>query len=369
MSRKYDLELVKLIQEKQYTGIKRDVEITIKPIPDCEIEGAMDPRLYQTQKKIALLTRLIPKRLLTFDTSPKSIRRLRKMFNGIDSTPIVDEKIEELFFTVAADDGYEIPMVRFQTEKPIEKSPVLYFIHGGGFFAGSIDVIREALRFFVQRTNMIAVGIDYRLAPENPYPIGHKDCYTGLKWLKNNVEKWGADEKSLFVAGDSAGGNLAAYCTNRAIEDKSEMVCGQILLYPTVNMAGIKDQYTDFDINQDINIYQKQEKVIKPGIEVFSNLTAGLADILGTTDLKNIYLTPYFSVSPKTPPTFISSGEHDYLTIESLAYAKKLKDLNVETHFTLYEGMGHAYIDNIGNYPQAEDCINDISDFIRKYRK
>lgn len=369
MVRKYDINLVHTIREKQYTEIRRDVPVIIKPIPDCDIKGAMDPRLYHNSKKISLIMRFLPKSLLKMDMSPKSISRLRKMFNGVDYTPIVEEPIEEFQFTIKADDGFNIPMTRFSSQKQLDNSPVLYFIHGGGFFAGSTDVIREALRLFVSQTNMIAVSIDYRLAPENPFPIGHTDCYTGLRWLVDNVSEWKADPTNIFVAGDSAGGNLTAYCCNRNIEEERDDIAGQILLYPTLNMGGLKDQYTTFDIDKDIAIYPKQKNVIRPGIEAFNGLSSGLSDILGTKDTLTKYLSPYVSVSEKNPVTMITSGEHDFLTIESLAYAKKLIDLGIDTTFTLYEGMGHAYIDHIGNYPQAEDCVTDISDFVKKNRR
>ena len=369
MTRTYDNYLVTTIKEKQYISTIRDVETTVKPIPDCDIEGAMDPRLYKSQRKISFLMQLLPKNLFKFDYSPKSISRLRSMFNGINSTPITTTKINEYPFTAKAEDGYDIPMIRFQSDAPIKNSPILYYIHGGAFLAGSIDVIREALRTFVEKTNMIAVAIDYRLAPEFPFPIGHKDCYSGFQEVVKQASSWGGNIKSIFVAGDSAGGNLALYCSNRNLEDHKQEVCGQILLYPTVNMAGIKDQYTEFDIEKDIAIYPKQRKTILPAITVFNNLSEGLSQVLQTKELNNIYLSPYSSVSPNLPPTFISVGEHDYLSIESLAYAKKLIDVNVETKVTFYKGMGHAYIDQIGHFPQAEDCIDDISTFVKKHRR
>lgn len=149
----------------------------------------MDPRLYQNSKKISLIMRFLPKSLLKMDMSPKSISRLRKMFNGVDYTPIVEETIEEFQFTIKADDGFNIPMTRF-----LHKNNLIilqfFILFTEEAFAGSTDVIREALRLFVSQTNMIAVSIDYRLAPENPFPIGHTDCYTGLRWLVDNVSEW-----------------------------------------------------------------------------------------------------------------------------------------------------------------------------------
>lgn len=368
MSRKYEKSLVKAIEEKQYKENRRGVEIIVKPIPDFEGKGAMDPRLLKSTKKMNLMMKFMPKNLMKMDGSPKSIERLRKIFNNVDSTEIITDNFTRERTTVKAEDGYDIPISIFKSDTPMENAPILYFIHGGGFFAGSTDVVAEALKLFVTTTNMIAVGVDYRLAPENPYPTGHKDCYSVLKWIGENAESFGGDSKNIFVGGDSAGGNLTLYCSNRSIEDNLELVRGQLLFYPTVNMGGVKDENTEFTI-ADIDIYPDHEKYIKPGIEMFSQATSSLGDILGSdAEIMTKYLTPYMDVSKKSPVTFISSGEHDFLTIESLAYAKKLKDLGVDTTFTYYCGLGHAYLDHIGNYPQAEDCVNDIGDFIRKNR-
>ncbi|WP_099224415.1 alpha/beta hydrolase [Listeria costaricensis] len=367
MSRKYEQQLVTAIKEKAYHTTRRGVDIIVKPIPDFDEKGAMDPRLLKSSKKMSLMMKFMPKSLMKMDSSPKSIQRLRKIFNHVDSTEIISSGFKRDNRTVKADDGYEIPISIFKSDTPLENAPILYFIHGGGFFAGSTDVVAEALKLFVTTTNMIAVGVDYRLAPENPYPAGHNDCYTVLKWLGDNAEAIGGDARNIFVGGDSAGGNLTLYCSNRSLEDGLNLVRGQLLFYPTVNMGGVKDADTAFSIT-DIDIYPKHEKYIKPGIEMFSQATNSLSDLLGTTEVMTKYLTPYMDVSKDSPVTFISSGEHDFLTIESLAYAKKLNQLGVETTFTYYCGLGHAYLDHIGNYPQAEDCVADIGEFIKKNR-
>ena len=367
MTQQYDKKLVTIIREKQYQEIKRGVEITVKPIPDFEGKGAMDPRLLKSSKKMAMMMKFMPKNLMKMDASPKSVKRLRKIFNNVDSTEMVTDGFTRENRQVKAEDGFEIPISIFKSDSPMPNSPILYFIHGGGFFAGSTEVVAEALKLFVSQTNMIAVSVDYRLAPENPFPIGHNDCYSVLKWLGENAESIGGDPNNIFVGGDSAGGNLTLYCSNRSIEDNLNLVRGQLLFYPTVNMGNVEDDNTKFTID-DIDMYPDHEKYIRPGIEMFSQATSSLSDMLGTTEIMTKYLTPYMEVSEKSPVTFISSGEHDFLTIESLAYAKKLKDLGVDTTFTYYCGLGHAYLDHVGNYPQAEDCVLDIGEFIRKNR-
>ncbi|EFS03578.1 alpha/beta hydrolase domain-containing protein [Listeria seeligeri FSL S4-171] len=367
MERKYPESLVADIKKKQEVVMVDDVKVIVKNIPDCDIKGAADPRLYKEMKKMALISNFIPKSAFKMDASPKSLARLRKMFNSIDSYPMVKEEIEITEEKITANDGYDIPMYCFKTKTPMENSPILYFIHGGGFFAGSVDVVTEALKLFVVKTNMIAFSIDYRLAPENPYPIGHEDCYAGLNWIYENADRHGGDATNIFVAGDSAGGNLTQYCTNRALEDDTKMVKGQMLLYPTVNMGGVKDEHVNYNKDK-FDIYPKHAKVINMSLDMMVGATEGLGDFLGTKDLMNKYLTPYMDVSPNLPPTFLTVGEHDFLKVETLAYARKLKFAGVDTKTVVYKGLGHAYIDKVGYYPQSEDCIQEIIDFILKYK-
>ena len=94
-----------------------------------------------------------------------------------------------------------------------------------------------------------------------------------------------------------------------------------------------------------------------------------MEDILKTKDIQNKYLTPYMMDVHGLPPTLITVGQHDFLNIECLAYAKKLNDAHVDTTTIVYKGMGHAYGDNIGVYPQSEDCAIEMGKFIEKYSK
>ena len=363
MSRKYSERLVDEIRNKQYETNVRGVDVVMKPIPDCDIKGAMDPRLYDNSKKMSFIMKFLPKKMMKI--SAKNIDRLRKPFNNVDSTNFVkNTKSEKL--TVKAEDGYDIPVTIFKGNKTLDHAPILYFIHGGGFFAGSTDVVSEALRFIVNETGIIAIGCDYRLAPENPYPIWHQDTYSVLEWIYNHADELGGDKNNIFVAGDSAGGNLTAYCTNRSLDENKPYVKGQIILYPTLNMGGVVDEYTKFDIDN-FEIYDKHRKIIEPGLTMFAKAADSLNEIIGTDNVMVKYLTPYMDVSDKLPVTMFTCGEHDALITETLAYAKKMTDLGNKPEFTIYKGMGHAYIDHMGNYPQAEDCAHDIGDYILRH--
>lgn len=368
MVKKYADSLVSKIKEKEYHKIINDVDILVKPIPDCNIPGAMDPRLYASTKKMVFLIKFMPKSLMKMDASPKSIARLRKMFNSVDSTPMVQGDIVVENHLCVTRDGYQMPIISYTPRIRNKNVPILYYIHGGGFFAGHHGVVEEAMKLLVEKTGIAVFSVDYRLAPENPYPTGHEDCYEGLKWVHENANLVDGDSESIFIAGDSAGGNLTQYCTNKALEDGLSYVKGQMLLYPTVNMGGVSDKYVDFDINK-IEIYDKHAKAINLSLGMLGDSSSMLQDLLGTDDILNKYLTPYSDVSPNLPPTFLTVGEHDFLAIETLAYARKLVKAGVDTTTVLYKGLGHAYIDHVGNYPQSEDCIDEMGRFIQKYAR
>lgn len=308
MSRKYSQELLdKIIERQEIVNIK-GAEVLVKKLPDSDERGAMDPRLYKDMKKQITLMKFMPKSLLKMNTSPKSIGKLRKMFGEIKSNSIVE------------------------------------------------------------KTDTLAISVDYRLCPENPYPTGHEDCYSVLKWIYDNTESLGGNKNNIFVAGDSAGGNLTQYCTTKDMEQGLGMVKGQLLLYPTLNMAKVEDEFFKWS-RDEYEIAPKYKAGIEMILGMFEGLSGDLGEILGTTDIKNEYLSPYIREPKGLPPTFITVGEHDFLKVESLAYSAKLTKAGVETKTVLYKGLGHAYGDNVGVYPQSEDCAIEMGNFILKYSR
>lgn len=364
MTKKYDDKLLKALKERQKITSYHGTPVLVKNLPDSDERGAMDPRLYQDSKKMLNMIRFLPNGFLKIDASEKGIARLRKMFNAVKSIPCVESSsisIEKR--TVAAADGCEIPVRIYKNQKDAQARAILYYIHGGGFFGGSPDVVEESVKMLVEKTGICAVSPDYRLAPENPYPTGHEDCYHVLKWIYDNAGSLGGDKEYLFVAGDSAGGNLAQYCTTRDREEGLLRIKGQLLLYPTLNMAGIEDEFYKPGLEQ-FEMAPRQKKGLSKMISMFAGMSSGLESILGTSDIKNDYLNPYTRDARNNPPTFLTVGEHDFLKIETLGYGVKLHRAGVDVKIVLYKGFGHAFFDNTGVYPQCEDCIDEMGEFI-----
>lgn len=367
MGKKYEESLLYALKNRQKMEEYQGVPLLVKNLPDSDEKGAMDPRLYEDSKKNLKIMAWMPSFLMKMDTSEKGIANLRKMFNGVKSVPCVEEKITIENRLVKAEDEYQIPVrIYKKSSGEVDTKAVFYYIHGGGFFGGSPDVVEEAVKMFVAKTGLVAVSVDYRLAPENPYPTGHKDCYRVLQWIGENKELFGEGAYRIFVSGDSAGGNLAQYCTTRDMEDGKHLIKGQLLLYPTLNMAQVQDEYYKPELEQ-YEMAPKQKRGLKKMLGMFAGMSGGLESVLGTKDVKNNYLNPYTKNPEGTPPTFLTVGEHDFLKMETLGYGVKLHKAGVEIKMVLYKGFGHAYIDNIGVYPQSEDCIDEMANFVREY--
>lgn len=368
MARKYAMDLVTKLQERATLEDYKGLPVIMKNLPDSDEKGAMDPRLFEDSKKMLRMMAWMPSGMMKMDTSPKGIEKLRGMFNGIKSVPTVEEDIKIEHVKVKASDGYEIPVCVYHSPNQIENGPILYYIHGGGFFGGSSDVVEESVKLLVEKYHICAVSVNYRLCPENPYPTGHEDCYAVLKWIGEHGEELKADVNKIFVGGDSAGGNLTQYCTTRDFEEGAHLVKGQMLLYPTLNMAGVKDEY--FQPSMDaFEMTKKQRRGLSKMIGMFAGMTSGLESVLGTADVRNDYLNPYTRNPKNNPPTFLTVGEHDFLKQETLGYGVKLHKAGVETKTVVYKGFGHAYFDNTGVYPQCEDCVIEMGKFIMEQSK
>lgn len=366
MNKKYEDRLLQLLKEKQEMTEYFGAPLLVKNLPDCDEKGAMDPRLYQNMKKQLQLLRWIPSKFMKMDVSEKGIKKLREMFNAKKSVSCVESTIYTGEQKVKAEDGFQISVRIYKDRKESENKPVLLYIHGGGFFGGSREVVDESVKMLVEKTGICVVSPEYRLAPENPYPTGHRDCYDVLKWIYNNSVSFGGDKNHIFVAGDSAGGNLAQYCVTCDREEEQNRIKGQLLLYPTLNMAGVQDTYFNPDMEK-FDMIPGQKRGLSKMIGMFGGMTSGLETILGTKDTKNDYLNPYTREAGNNPPTFLAVGEHDFLKMETLGYGAKLYKAGVETKMVLYKGFGHAFFDNTGVYPQCEDCIEEMGKFILEH--
>ena len=227
----------------------------------------------------------------------------------------------------------------------------ILFFHGGGWTNGSIASFDGPCRMLANRAGANVVSVEYRLAPEHPFPAGLTDCDRALDWVLSGGEGEGLDAAAVFVAGESAGGNLAAVVARRA-RDRGIRLAGQVLIYPVTDLGMGSDSYRLFG-------------------EGFMLTAAGMRDCIGT------YLGDSGSaadpdVSPlkvadaaDLPPMFLATAEFDPLRDEGRAYAARLVGAGVDVAFREYRGAIHGIWLMKSVTPLAETMVSDAANWIR----
>jgi acetyl esterase/lipase len=363
LQRKYDPALSEAIRQKQHIVREGDLDILVKPIPDDDRPGVLDRRFLAG---IPLFARIMGKALcplirlvLSGGNAKSAASRMRRYFNGVRSLPLAEGVTVSRRTVKAGDAGVDIRIYR--QEGAASNAPVFYYIHGGGFAAGNPDVVEEICRQLVQRSGCAGVQVDYRLAPEYPYPAAFDDCYGVLRWIAENAADFGGDGGRICIAGDSAGGNLAAACAMRDRDEGWGAVKAQALLYPVVNPTGKEDDYFHFSLDQ-YNIRAGYKAAANFMITIMRSGVPGMTKVLGRG---GPYVSPYFGKLEGLPPCLVLYGEFDYFRLESEAYARKLSAAGVPVRAVRYSGLSHAFAELIGIQPQAEDCMAEMASFLR----
>lgn len=225
--------------------------------------------------------------------------------------------------------------------------PGLLWIHGGGYVAGFPKLNEGLCLRFATEANCIVVSVDYRLAPENPFPLPLEDCYAALKWFYKNAGKLGADPSRIAVAGNSAGGGLTAALSLLARDRKGPSIAFQMPLYPMID-----DRNTTPSSNEIVD-----EKVWNRQVNIKAWRMYLGADTKGD-------VSPYAAPARATdlsglPPTYTCIGDLDPFRDETINYVARLRQAGVPTEFHLYPGCFHGFDVNtpqveIGQRAQAE---------------
>ncbi|HAT4260987.1 TPA: alpha/beta hydrolase fold domain-containing protein [Clostridium perfringens] len=236
-----------------------------------------------------------------------------------------------------------------------ENLPCIVYIHGGAFIGGSLDVSENPCKLIAEGINGIVISVDYSLAPEKPYPLGLNDCRKVVEYIEENNFLYGIDKNKIGIVGESAGANLATIVAN-----ENSNIKFQGLVYPVVTFVE-KNPFFNWDIDLYENPY-KEEKIYN-----FINSLRNCEDLVQKLyiqrelDPRREDLSPIFNKNlSKAKKTLIAVSEYDYLRVQGEAYGKLIHKAGVETKIIRYEGVNHAFLDNLGIYPQAEDTINEI---------
>ncbi len=229
--------------------------------------------------------------------------------------------------TIPGVDGPVTVRIYWPSDQP--GLPLLTFFHGGGWVLSSIEGHDPLARRLAVQTGAIVVSVEYRLAPENPFPAPLDDCWSATRWLSQHGAELGGDPTRLGVAGDSAGGNLAAGVAIRA-RDEGVALRLQILLYPCVD-----DAWSTGSMVDNAKGYFLEAK----DMEWFWD------HYLGAENRSNPYAVPMRSKDLSgVAPALVQTAEFDPLRDQGEAYGQRLKEAGVETTITRYEGVVHGFV-------------------------
>lgn len=234
-------------------------------------------------------------------------------------------------------------------------TPVVLFFHGGGWIMGSLDTHDGLCRRLAALTDLPVVAVDYRLAPEHPYPAAIEDSRTALSWLVSGGAVHGLDVASIVLAGDSAGGQLAAVLTiENAEADEPLPVVGQVLIYPIT------------DLTFSTSSYQRVTK----GFPLVAGTMAWFADLYlpEGTDRTAPEISPAFAqLPPGLPPAYVLTVDNDPLADEGACYASAMAQAGAEVCYRHLPGYAHGLFTSAGRIPRGEHEVEKIAAFIRDH--
>ena len=231
--------------------------------------------------------------------------------------------------------------------------PVVVFFHGGGWTLANVDVYDATARAVARATGAAVASVDYRLAPEHPFPAPLDDCWNALRWIAQHAGDLGADASRLVVMGDSAGGNLAAVCSLLARDEGAPEIALQVLIYPVVDTSFDAPSYAENGTGCVL-----EERQMRWFLDCYTRGGADPADWriapLRAPDLSGV------------APALVITAEHDPLRDEGEAYAKRLAEAGVAVELRRYEGMVHPFFSLPALFDDARVALEQVAAAVRR---
>jgi triacylglycerol lipase len=270
----------------------------------------------------------------TFDSIPiENIRTMRAAMTPPQPPPSPEVEVCEAH-APGRDGAPDVRLVVTRPKAPGAGRAGILHIHGGGYVLGEADMTGPTDEVYALKLGAVVVSVDYRLAPETPYPGPLEDCYAGLTWLHGEAERLGVDRGRIAVTGESAGGGLAAALVLLARERGEVPVAFQHLVFPMLDDRTVVDA--------------------DPSAFVGEFIWSRAANRFGWTSLLGAEpggpdISPFAAPARATdlaglPPTFMICGALDLFVEENLDYARRLIRAGVPTELHIYPGAPHGFM-------------------------
>lgn len=246
--------------------------------------------------------------------------------------PDIEGVVSSDHYAPGPDGGPEVMVRIYQPEARPDTLPALLWIHGGGYVLGRVQWDDLRAKGMVLALNCVVASVEYRLAPEHPFPAPLEDCYSALKWLADSADQFGINSARIAIGGASAGGGLAAGLGLLA-RDRAEVdVCYQLLIYPMIDDTNVEQAGPDVP---DAPLWTRANNLVgwhsylgeEPGSEGISAYAAAIR----AEDVSGL------------PPTYIGVGTPDLFRDEDIAFAQRLMKAGVPTELHVYADGFHGF--------------------------
>ncbi len=332
---------------KAVTGLPPAVQVRLSGKPAVQIDG--DTLAPEVQLSLALLARRRepPPEAMTPAEARTLRRRLAAVYGG---RPAAVGAVRELEIdaSVAIRARHYVPVADGGS-----RPPLLVYFHGGGFTFGDLDTHDGVCRLLCRHAGAHVLAVDYRLAPEHPFPAAVEDARAALAWAHANAAELGADPARVGVGGDSAGGNLAAVAAQLAAHDGGPAPVLQLLIYPTVDFTTRRRSRELFGegfllSNQQMDWFEAN--YLGPGSEPASDPRASP---LLAEDLSGL------------APAFVVTAAFDPLRDEGEEYARALQAAGTAATLRRFPGFIHAFIGAAGVSRTCREAVVEIAGVTR----
>lgn len=230
-----------------------------------------------------------------------------------------------------------------------DRSKVLLYLHGGGFSVGSPESHRDLTWRLAEAAGMRAIVLDYRLAPEHPFPAALDDACTAYQWLLDQ----GIDHCSIAIAGDSAGGGLTLSTLVRLRDEGKPLPAAAALLSPWTDLAAT---------GRSLQTNAKADPMLRPEI------LPSIADLyLGGRDPRDPLVSPLYADLHGLPPTIIHVGSTEILRDDAVRVAEKLRQAGVPVTLDVWDNMPHVWHIFGSRLPEAREAIDQLGAFLRAH--
>ena len=247
----------------------------------------------------------------------------------------------------------QVPVRIYRPRDAATPAPVVVFFHGGGWVLGNLDQYEPLCSTLAADAGMVVVSVDYRLAPEHPYPAARDDCYDVTRWVAEHADELGVDPERLAVMGDSAGGNLAAVVSLLARDRGAPHIRYQVLVYPATDVTMSSPSIEE---NAEAPLLTRDD------------MHAFREHYLGQSDSSDPHVSPLHADDHGSlPAALVITAEHDPLRDDGRRYAEALEKAGVEVRLTDYVGMPHGFLSMPGICRSAPQARAEIAGQLRAH--